>query len=78
MQSESVFVASGIQRAMHMCQLWPVQLDNNFPHYLIDISYQKKFVKIKCVDFPYSFCQNNSHSKNNQGRYDQKLVLIFM
>ena len=50
-QSVCVFVALGIQRAMRMdlVVMWPVPLDNIFPHYLTKGTiFEKKLLYTKC------------------------------
>jgi len=71
------------------CHLWPSQLHNILPHYLINttIIYIYIFIyiciyiilKIKCVFwfFVQRFVWNISHSKKNWARYDQKCILVF-
>jgi hypothetical protein len=52
--------------------LWPVQVYNIFPHYLINSKiFEKKLLNIKYVSiFSTAFVRNISHSKQNGGRYD--------
>jgi hypothetical protein len=56
--------------AVLYCHLWPVWLCHIFPHYLINDSFWKKLLNIKCVlIFSTTFVWNISHSKNNAARY---------
>jgi hypothetical protein len=74
--SECVFVALRIQHKMHTHNsvMWPLQLYNSFPYYLINdtIFERKKLWTTKCVlIFSRTSAQNISHSKRNVARYDR-------
>ena len=47
---ECVLIALGIHHAGHMHHLWPAQLYNIYPHYLINGTiFREKLLSIKCV-----------------------------
>ena len=75
--SDCVSAALVTQQAMHMphivCHLWPAQLYNIFPHYLINGKGFRKKVKeheMNVLIFFTTFVRNISHSKKNWARYD--------
>ena len=79
--SERVFLALGIQHAIHMrhiCHRWTVRLYDIFRM----ISYTAQFFKkqllnIKCVFWlPPTSVWNISHSKKKCGRYNQKCIFF--
>jgi hypothetical protein len=63
------------------CHLWPVRLNNIFPHYFINgtiFKKKKKKNKMCVLIFCTTFIRNISHSKKNWARYDQKCILVVM
>ena len=64
------------------CHLWPVQLYDILPHYLINdtVSGEKKVIEHKmCVLIVSTiFVWNISHSKKNWTRYDHICILVFL
>ena len=62
-QPEGVFLALGTQHAMHMCHchMWPAQLQNIFPPYLINgMILEKKVVQHEmCVAIFSVTCLKN-------------------
>ena len=62
------------------CNLWPVQLYNILPHYLINSTiFEKVLQSIKCVFWSSLWLLSEIflHYKKNWARYDQKCMLVF-
>jgi hypothetical protein len=64
------------------CQLWPIQLYNNFSHIT---SQRARFSKKKFIEhnmyiliWSTTFARKISDSKKNSARYDQICILVFM